>query len=205
MPSGTAPIGGGVMVDFAAIYTQYQAAIYRHICRMVSDREQAEDLTQDTFVKAMRGLPYIGPESNISAWLRRIATNTTIDRLRRLQRYPMMPFDALDYEPVAPDAADPQETFGTVDLVRSALAQIPPRARLALLAQQDGMSPDEIAATLGMPSADAAKMYLHRARQQFRACYRLLAGDDAPVGHVRACPQLNAGRVRAATQKGTEQ
>ena len=62
---------------------RYSPAVFDLIYGMVGIRELAEDLTQDTFVKAFRALDGNGPERKPSAWILRIANNTAIDYVRR--------------------------------------------------------------------------------------------------------------------------
>src|SRR5947209_19821945 len=69
--------------SFDQIYDEYKTPIYNYVYHLVGDREQADDLTQDTFLKAFRALPKMDANLKLSAWLYRIATNTAYDALRR--------------------------------------------------------------------------------------------------------------------------
>ena len=68
-------------MDFENIYAAYQPKILRYLSRLTNDIE-AEDLTQEVFVKVSRSLDAFRGDSNLSTWLYRIATNAAIDRLR---------------------------------------------------------------------------------------------------------------------------
>ena len=68
-------------MDFDALYVRYRPAIVRYLSRIVG-RHEAEDLSQEVFVKVGRGLPGFRGESRISTWIYRIATNAALDRLR---------------------------------------------------------------------------------------------------------------------------
>src|SRR5881628_2781332 len=72
--------------------------VYRVARRLVSTREEAEDLVQETYARAFRSWRSYTPGTNLRAWLFRILTNLNIDRGRRTQRAPQMqPLEANDY------------------------------------------------------------------------------------------------------------
>jgi RNA polymerase sigma-70 factor, ECF subfamily len=70
-------------LDFEKIYDDFHPKIFRYLCRFAGDSE-AEDLTQEVFVKVSRSLKTFKGESQLSTWLYRIATNTAIDNMRSL-------------------------------------------------------------------------------------------------------------------------
>ncbi len=78
-------------LSFDHLFTRYHGPIYGHILGLVGDPAQAEDLTQDTFLKAYKALPG-AHEGAVGAWLYRIATNTARDALRRRKRLTWLPF-----------------------------------------------------------------------------------------------------------------
>lgn len=168
--------------SFERIYDEFKTPIYNYIYHMVGDREQAEDLTQDTFLKTFKSLPKMDASLKLSAWLYKIATNTAYDALRRRKLISWLPWQDLEHEPADVESADPQETIGTTELVQQALRQMPPTYREALwLYTQEGYSYAEIARTLGIAES-GVKMYLSRARQSFREHYRALeAGVPQPA------------------------
>src|SRR6187549_2874510 len=72
--------------------------VYRVARRMVSSREEAEDLVQDTYARAFRSWQSYTPGTNLRAWLLRILTNLNVDRGRRIQRRPdELPLEEHDY------------------------------------------------------------------------------------------------------------
>jgi RNA polymerase sigma-70 factor (ECF subfamily) len=162
------------MWSFERIYDEYKTPIYNYIYHLVGNREQADDLTQDTFLKAFKALPKMDANLKLSAWLYRIATNTAYDALRRRKLIAWMPWQDLDHEPADVESADPQETIGTSELVHAALKRMPSHYRAALLLYtQEGFSYAEIATTLNIAES-GVKMYLSRARHSFREHYRSL-------------------------------
>ena len=168
--------------SFERIYDDFKTQIYNYIYHLVGNREQADDLTQDTFFKAYRALPRMDGNLKVSAWLYRIATNTAYDALRRRKLITWMPWQDLDHEPADSESADPQETIGTSELVHAALRRMPRHYCAALLLYtQQGLSYAEIASALDIAES-GVKMYLSRARHSFREQYKSLehpGGDQS--------------------------
>ncbi len=78
---------------FEQLYARYKRPIYAHIYRMMGSVDEANDLTQDTFLRAYRGLANTPPDLNFSAWLHRIAHNLCMDHLRRRQKFRWQPWE----------------------------------------------------------------------------------------------------------------
>lgn len=156
-------------MEIADLYTMYGEAILLHLYRLVSDREAAEDLCQETFIKALRSWEQRDQQASVTAWLYRIATNTAYDHLRRRRRIRFTPLDAtpgFDIPVNGESQIDDQEP------VRRALDQLPPIYRLPLVMHScNGHSTHEIAQTLGC-SNSAVKTRLFRARERFREVYQ---------------------------------
>src|SRR5437588_1317150 len=160
--------------SFDQIYDEFKTPIYNYVYHLVGDREQAAYSTQDTFLTAYKALGKMDGSLNLSAWLYRIATNTAYDALRRRKLIAWLPWQDLDHEPADVESADPQEIYGTTELVRAALRRMPQQYRAALLLYtQEGFSYSEIAQALNIAES-GVKMYLSRARQSFREHYRAL-------------------------------
>src|SRR5205085_1413099 len=176
--------------SFDQIYDEYKTPIYNYVYHLVGDREQADDLTQDTFLKAFRALPKMDANLKLSAWLYRIATNTAYDALRRRKLIAWLPWQDLDHEPADVESADPQEMYGTTELVRAALRRMPQQYRAALLLYtQEGFSYSEIAQALNIAES-GVKMYLSRARQSF---HRSLQYSGPGLSHcTRSLPVYRA-------------
>ena len=137
-----------------------------HLLRIVSQRETAEDLCQETFVKALRAWEQQNPPANVQAWLFRIATNTAYDYLRRQRR---IRFLALDASP--PPSVDDHELATRLDAasaVARAFRRLSPHQRVLLLQHYyaDRSIPD-IAALLECRQA-TINTRLFRARAQLR-------------------------------------
>lgn len=166
--------------SFERIYDEYKTPIYNYVYHLVGSREQADDLTQDTFVKAFKALPKMDANLRLSAWLYRIATNTAYDALRRRKLITWTAWQDMDHEPADVESADPQETIGASEMVQAALRRMPRHYRKALmLYTQDGFSYAEIALVLNIAES-GVKMYLLRARHAFREQYRALERGETP-------------------------
>lgn len=158
---------------FGVLFEQYQTPILNYLYRMVSDRALAEDLTQDTFIKAYKSLPKTAPDLAFKAWLYRIATNTAISHLRRGKIVRWLPFVG-EHETKA-ERIDNQVSRSTD--ISVALDQLPRHyASILLLRHYQGLSLAETAQALDI-TENAAKLRLFRARKAFAKVY-----EDAPTG-----------------------
>jgi RNA polymerase sigma factor (sigma-70 family) len=150
------------------LYEQHRRPILAYLARLIDDRETAEDLCQETFLKALRAWERHDRVTSPVAWLYRIAANTAYDHLRHRRRTRLVPlFEADAAAGIHAPGTQPEEWAP----VRAALAQLPAQYRIPLLLAYEGRSLNEIAAALGC-SNDAVKMRLLRARQRFRQVYQ---------------------------------
>src|SRR5436305_12956248 len=99
---------------FVAVYEHFSPAIHRFAYRLLGNQEQADDITQDTFIRAYQHIRRLKDDANVSAWLYRIAANSCNDALRRRRRIawvPMLEDEDKDSEFTAaalvPDAVQP--------------------------------------------------------------------------------------------------
>jgi len=157
---------------FDELYTAYSAPLYNYIFRLVGDREQADDLLQETFVKVYRALDSVPDGAGRTPWLYRVATNTCYDVLRRRRLISWLPWRHDDAHEPAGDEGDLDERYALGEGVQDALRQVPPTLRAPLLLHAvHGLDYDDIARTLGISRA-AVKMRVSRARALFRAAYQ---------------------------------
>ena len=163
---------GGSQAAFEQIVRRYQRPIISLIARMTRDRALAEDLAQETFVKAFRSLAAFDTTRRLSSWLFRIAHNTALDALRRtrpaatsMDTPRRFGGEAAD-EPAAPAAPDPVERQALGRALEAALAELRPEYRAAIILRyaQD-LSFDEIGNILGLPEV-TARSHVHRARKE---------------------------------------
>jgi RNA polymerase sigma-70 factor (ECF subfamily) len=151
---------------------RYQRPIISLIARMTKDRALAEDLAQETFVKAFRSLAAFDTTRRLSSWLFRIAHNTALDALRR-SRSPVLsagaaaaPSGRAPEDPASPPEPDPVEREALGNALEAALAQLRPEHSAAIvLRYEEGLSFDEIGIVLGIPEV-TARSHVHRARKE---------------------------------------
>lgn len=180
---------------FAAIYARYHVSIYNLCARLVSDREEAKDLTHDVFVKAFSRLPSQQGELKLRPWLYRVATNACHDHLRR--RAKVAPEGGGELEELAAPF-DVFEQSRTAALVEQTLARLNDRYRAALVLKDlHGLPPEELAAVLDVPRS-TADVVVHRARRAFQRSFAALSersGAAAGCGFARQVAQNAVGRA----------
>ncbi len=153
----------------AQLFDHYSDAIFAYLYRLLDSRETAEELVQETFLRAFGARQKLAQVANPRAWLYRVATNVAFDALRRGRRFAWLPWSLADELHVP--QGDQAESVRERDAVARALAALPPAYRAALLLYvYDGLSMLEVADALGIREG-AAKMRLRRAREMFRKAY----------------------------------
>jgi RNA polymerase sigma-70 factor, ECF subfamily len=158
-----------------ALYRAQHGPLLAYLARLVGDYPAAEDLCHETFLKAFRSWGQQAEVINPNAWLRRIATNTAYDYLRRHRR---IHFASLDEDIQPPSGAESMESrLHEQEPVRRVLALLSPQARRLLLCASAGHSTGELAAALEC-SDTAVRLRLFRARRQFRQAYCALDPEN---------------------------
>lgn len=163
---------GGDIRAFEALLAQYEQPIFGYIYRMAQNRSDAEDLTQETFLKVYTHHTSVDPEKNFRAWLFRIATTTCYDWLRKKKRSKellILDDPKAEGETIPDDASyNYTERLQTVQEVETALAKISPAHRAVLLLRYRHDLPyQDIADTLGV-SMNTIKTHLHRAKKALK-------------------------------------
>ncbi len=166
---------------FEAIFERYGQTIFNYVLRLVGDRDEAEDLTAETFVKAFRRLDSLSDQEKVLSWLYRIATNTCLDAMRRRKIVRWLDWDefVLRFLPKLAASDDPERDAlrqEQAEQVRAVLAKLPEKQRACLvLFEYDGLSYAEIAQVIGT-TPGTVKTLLFRARERFRRHYRAMVG-----------------------------
>lgn len=149
---------------FSIIVEKYSKQLYYHIRRIVIDHQDADDLLQDTFVKAFTKIESFRSESTLYTWLYRIATNTTLNFLSRKKRY--YTFSALSYEDTLADKIEADRYFDGDNLqkeLQKAILKLPEKQRLIFnMKYYDELKYEEISEILGT-SVGALKASYHHA------------------------------------------
>lgn len=166
---------------YRELIRRYERPVFSLIYRMVRDRETAEDLAQETFIKVLNHVDKYRPEFKLSSWLFKIANNVAIDHLRRRQldtvsidgsphaatasEVEATSFDVVAQEETALEELESRE-LGTA--IERAIARLRPEYRSCIMLRHvEGRSYEEIAATLDLPLG-TVKTYIHRARHELR-------------------------------------
>lgn len=166
---------------YRELIRRYERPVFSLIFRMVRNREQAEDLSQETFIKVLNALESYRPEFKFSSWVFKIANNAAIDQLRRreldtlsLDGSPhadtpeLIEATALqisDHTETALEEVENRELGGTIE---AAIEKLRPEYRACILLRHvEGRAYEEIAEMLNLPLG-TVKTYIHRARNELR-------------------------------------
>jgi RNA polymerase sigma-70 factor (ECF subfamily) len=149
---------------FSVIVRTYHTPIFNYVLRSVGDREHAEDLTQDVFLRVWRALPKYAFRAKLSTWIFQVAKNVVLDDIRskknRLQPVELVP----ELAPAAPEA--PVEQADAIRALWIAVEQLTVDLKTALVLRDViGLSYNEIAATLDVPLA-TVKWRIYSARNE---------------------------------------
>src|SRR5438132_13146661 len=192
---------------FEELHRRYVASIYRLVRRKLGDALLAEDIAQETFMKALRMMDRVDDSFNFGGWVHTVARNLCFDELRRRQRdlrvegtddeddelLANLPSTSRSFDPV-----DVQESNETRRRVWAVAQRLPEKYRLVLtLRELQDLSYRQIARTLKM-SESAVETLLYRARLRFKEEY--LASESATdLTHEEVAPLLApylAGKLR---------
>jgi RNA polymerase sigma-70 factor (ECF subfamily) len=163
---------------FASLVRTHQGCVYSIGLRMLQRRDAAEDLAQDVFLQLYRKLDSIETMEHLGFWLRRVASNLAIDRLRRL------PFTAPhpDDEREIPSHDQPADPLMSRELARL-LAELPPAPRAVMVLRfQEDRDLAEIATMLDMP-VNTVKSHVKRSLTTLRSRMigaKLVENEDLP-------------------------
>ncbi|TFH36540.1 MAG: RNA polymerase sigma factor, partial [Anaerolineales bacterium] len=168
---------------FTELFQQLHSPVLNYIYRTVGDRQVAEDVTQDAFIRAHQRIGQLGPPFDFKSWVFRIASNLAIDSLRQSKRFvdldePMEPLGPMTTKRPAERRVQQDQARKSV---QDTLALMPTAYRQAIVLRElNGLGYQEVATTLEC-SYDYARQLVHRARLNFRELHgmRLLATSGA--------------------------
>jgi RNA polymerase sigma-70 factor (ECF subfamily) len=161
---------------------RYQRPVFSLVYRMVRDREQAEDLAQETFIKVFNNIERYDPRYKFSSWIFKIASNLAIDALRKKELATVSidgsrhasTAEEIESSRITVESRDenPEEALLSKELgaeIEQAIGQLRPEYRTAILLRHvEGRPYEEIAEVMGIPLG-TVKTYIHRARSELRA------------------------------------
>jgi RNA polymerase sigma factor (sigma-70 family) len=150
---------------FAEIVQHHWTAVYKVAYTLSGNVHDSEDLTQETFLRALDKLETFQPDTNMRAWLLRIASNAFFDLRRKRQR--------INHQPLPDDVAvtgrpvgQALETVEQSELLKAALTELTELTRMVFhLRAQEDLSFKEIAEIIGT-SEEAARWHMHQARSK---------------------------------------
>jgi RNA polymerase sigma-70 factor (ECF subfamily) len=171
----------GDKAAFEALMRKFYPRVLNFIFRMIAQRDTAEDLTQEVFVRVYKSVERYRPQAHISTWILTIARNLTLNELRRHQ-----PAVSLDAPLMGEDSdmqrqlTDPRSVGADEELIRQekveaikeAIASLPENQRTAvLLRRYEEFSYEQIAQTMNL-SVEAVKSLLSRAKENLKVNLR---------------------------------
>jgi RNA polymerase sigma-70 factor (ECF subfamily) len=174
----------GEAAAFEALVKRHQGAAFALAYQMVRHREDAQDIAQEAFVRAFRGLRDFQGQAAFKTWLHRIVVNLALDALRRRVRQPAAPYDdarepgdeAREEAGTRPDENPDRalQARETREAIRMALEELPAPQRAALLLREvEGLSYQEIAEVLEC-ALGTVMSRLHYARRRLQERLRPL-------------------------------
>ena len=149
---------------FAQLVLFYNESLYRWVARLTGNSHAAEDLVQDTFVRAYQAITRLRPDTNLKAWLFRIAHNAYANWVRnRKGKNSLLPNDVLDSQAGPEELAQENETS---QKLQQAIDKLPEEWKAALLLRtQEDMAFREMAIALGT-TEETARWRVYKARQK---------------------------------------
>jgi RNA polymerase sigma-70 factor (ECF subfamily) len=177
---------GGDRESFGALVARYQGHVYGLAYSMVDDWAEAQDIAQETFIRAYTNLDQLRDPARFPAWLRRIAFSVTINWIKafrpglvaRLGDLDMDALDIPDFEPGPPEVVERREL---AEAVLRSVAALPPKYRVPLtMFHLDGLSYQKVAEFLDVPLG-TAKSLIHRAREKLKLSLAPYAEELTPM------------------------
>lgn len=159
---------GGESKAFDALVTRYHRKVYGLASSMLRDHDAADDICQETFIRAYKALSRFREGANFFTWIYRIAVNLCLNAIRNKKR--LVPMDEVPESvgSVAPGQEDCAGRKELLDKVNEKLETIHPKYRTALLLRvNEGLSYAEISAVLGIPRGTVMSR-ISRAREMLR-------------------------------------
>lgn len=149
---------------FNMLLKKYQQKIYWHVRRMVIDHDDADDITQDVFIKIWKNLPGFRNDAQLYTWMYRIATNECITFLNKKKQKNNVPLDEVDYELADNLLSSDQFTGDKIQMkLQQAILTLPDKQRLVFnMKYFDDMKYEDMSEVLGT-SVGALKASYHLA------------------------------------------
>ena len=166
-------------VAFNQLVRKYQQRVYWHVRQMVVDHQDADDLTQDTFVKVWKHLANFRRDASLYTWIYRIATNECLNFLSAKRRRFFLPLSDVTAELTAKVAADPGLAGDEVEQkLQQAILRLPDKQRLVFnLKYYDEMTYEQMAEVTGTSVGALKASYHHAVKKIEQYVTRAAAAD----------------------------
>ena len=191
--------GSGDMPALGELYRRYNRRVYSLCLRMLANTVEAEDLTQEVFIKLFYEAGTFRGESAFTTWLHRLTVNVVLMYLRKHKRRFERPTQDTEIPDQPVPGTERPDSVPALDRVRldRALVELPPGYRVVfVLFDVEGYTHDEIALILGC-SPGTSKSQLHKARTRLRALLR-----ERPPGRANGKGEPNTSRPHSDRYRG---
>ncbi len=151
---------------FRILLTQYKERIYWHIRRMLYDHDDTNDVVQNVFIKVWKSLDSFRGDSKLYSWIYRIATNESLNYIRKMKKHKGISVDDVEFLLVAP--SDNQLMTGDIieKKLHKAVAKLPDKQRLAFnMKYFDHLKYSEISKILGVSEGTLKANYFYAVRK----------------------------------------
>ena len=178
---------GNTARAFGEIIDLHQRAVYRYLIRCTGNDDDAQELFQETFLRAYCAYGDLPTDANHRVWLFRIATNLVKNYMRSRQRYRKVfvadgSIPSPSVHPTTPEQM--LHSQETAQLLLNAIGTLPFRQRTALIQRQlEGLAYREIAENLNC-SEDSARAHVYQALKKLRACRQGATTDEERRRHA---------------------
>ena len=169
-------------ITFEDLVDRHRREIYAYLCRMVGNKTDAEDLFQETLLRAFRSFSRLRDDSNHRAWLYKIATNAFLNHTRKRQHERITPIEETDLAMISDGRTGADDELGRkrmVDDLADFIAELPPKQRIALVQRKyEGLEYSDIAVNLKC-SEEAARASVFQAVKKVKTHFEQARGRNA--------------------------
>lgn len=147
------------------LYDRYVGAMFHTVLRLTANQQDAEDVTQEVFVKVFEKLDTYRGESTLGAWIKRIAVNTTLNFLRQANRLKTVALESQNLPPEAEPAVDETAWAHDIRRIHEAMGELPEGCRLVFnLHLLEGYRHQDVAQLLGITESTSKTQYMRAKR-----------------------------------------
>jgi len=156
---------------FEEAVERHRPELLAYLRRLLGNSHDAEDVCQDAFLRAYRAVDRLEADSNLRAWMYKVATNTALTFLKRRKQASARAVD-MELDTIEDDGAGSWHRTELLHSIVHAVSALPPKQRAALMQRQfEGLSYEEIGEALGC-TAESARANVYQAIRKLRAALR---------------------------------